>query len=72
MVVSNLPDLCSLSSSLPPRFGASSRYSPFIKDHNPLNHLEKECQILVGICNRVIYPIHSSQAVNLSDLVEPL
>ena len=59
MGLSNLLNLCSLFSSLPPWFGQSSRYPPFIKDHNSLHHLEKGGQIPVGICNRVICPLHS-------------
>lgn len=56
---SNLLNLCSLLSSLPPWFGTSSTISPIIEDNDPLHHLQKARQIVAGICNRVVYPFHS-------------
>ena len=64
MNLSNLPNIRSLLSSLPPWFSTSSRYPSITKDNVPLHYLEKACQILAGVCNRLIcsfHPFPSSQ-----------
>ena len=69
--LSNLLHFCLLLRALPPWFVQSLRYSPCVKDHYALHHLEKGCQILVGICNTVIYLLIHFQAVHVSALIVP-
>ena len=56
---SNLHNLRSLLSSLPPWFGTSSNTSRIIKGNDLLRHCKKAGQIVAGICNRVVFLFHS-------------